>query len=204
MSRVNENSHFETLNLLFQTCFVSSQSCFQLNEKATSPSSPLPPLLFSVSCVLFVASRRSLNETRHFRTLSACGINISGQFYAVPSDFPDSRSVHVHAKESALGFSFFLSLSFSFFSFRRAAIFFGKGESSVYLAATRGFVWNRGTLRGEKFLSPPFPCRQGKMIIAPSKVLDVIVTYWTADDLRRIPLAWEIMYRLSRIDNVTR
>lgn len=132
-----------------------------------------PLLLFSVPCILFVASRRSLNETRHFRTLSAArGINISGQFYAVPSDFPDSRSTYTRL----LGFSFFLSslslsfpLSFFLFFFSllcRAAIFFGQGEH-VYLAARfRLKSWNASGRTGEKFLSPPFPC-QGKIIIAP-------------------------------------
>lgn len=157
-----ESSHFETLKFIIPNFLCFHPIVFPV--KREGHFSPLPP--FSVSCILFVAPRRSLNETRHFRILSAArGINISGQFYAVPSDFPDSRSTYTRRKvHSAFLFSLFLSFfSFFFLLFLcRAAIFFGQRllgwRCEVSFEIVERF--------GEKFLSPPFPC-QGKIIIAP-------------------------------------
>lgn len=141
-----------------------------------------PLLLFSVPCILFVASRRSLNETRHFRTLSAArGINISGQFYAVPSDFPDSRSTHTRL----LGFSFFLSslsssLLFSFLFFsplprgnflraRRARLLGGE----VSFEIVERFGENRREISIAAFSLP-----RENYYRSSSKVLDVIIVIY--------------------------
>lgn len=140
-----------------------------------------PLLLFSVPCILFVASRRSLNETRHFRTLSAArGINISGQFYAVPSDFPDSRSTYTRL----LGFSFFslsFSLPLSFFLFffslprgnflraRRARLLGGE----VSFEIVERFGENRREISIAAFSLP-----RENYYRSSSKVLDVIIVIY--------------------------
>lgn len=140
-----------------------------------------PLLLFSVPCILFVASRRSLNETRHFRTLSAArGINISGQFYAVPSDFPDSRNTYTRL----LGFSFFslsFSLPLSFFLFffslprgnflraRRARLLGGE----VSFEIVERFGENRREISIAAFSLP-----RENYYRSSSKVLDVIIVIY--------------------------
>lgn len=187
-----ESSHFETLKFIIPNFLCFHPIVFPV--KREGHFSPLPP--FSVSCILFVAPRRSLNETRHFRTLSAArGINISGQFYAVPSDFPDSRSTYTRRKvHSAFLFSLFLSFFSFFFS---APLPRGNFLRATFTwLAVRGFVWNRGTLRGEISIAA-FSLPGENYYRSSSKVLVVVVTYWTADDPRRSP---PCVYRSSRID----
>lgn len=155
-----ESSHFETLKFIIPNFLCFHPIVFPV--KREGHFSPLPP--FSVSCILFVAPRRSLNETRHFRTLSSWH-KYFGPILRRSLRFPRLEK-HVHAKESTLGFSFFpLSLLFFFFFsplLCRAAIFFGQRllgwRCEVSFEIVERF--------GEKFLSPPFPC-QGKIIIAP-------------------------------------
>lgn len=154
-----ESSHFETLKFIIPNFLCFHPIVFPV--KREGHFSPLPP--FSVSCILFVAPRRSLNETRHFRILSAArGINISGQFYAVPSDFPDSRSTYTRRKvHSAFLFSLFLSF-FSFFFLRSsAARQFSSGN--VYLVGGARFRLKSWNASGRNFYRRLFPAR-GKLL----------------------------------------
>lgn len=186
-----ESSHFETLKFIIPNFLCFHPIVFPV--KREGHFSPLPP--FSVSCILFVAPRRSLNETRHFRTLSSWH-KYFGPILRRSLRFPRLEK-HVHAKESTLGFSFFpLSLLFFFF-FSPVPLPRGNFLRATFTwLAVRGFVWNRGTLRGEISIAA-FSLPGENYYRSSSKVLVVVVTYWTADDPRRSP---PCVYRSSRID----
>lgn len=152
-----ESSHFETLKFIIPNFLCFHPIVFPV--KREGHFSPLPP--FSVSCILFVAPRRSLNETRHFRTLSSWH-KYFGPILRRSLRFPRLEK-HVHAKESTLGFSFFpLSLLFFFFFLRSsAARQFSSGN--VYLVGGARFRLKSWNASGRNFYRRLFPAR-GKLL----------------------------------------